>query len=309
MHYRFILENPPHPSAHASTVVESANGLMAAWFGGDYEGSADTTIWLADFREGAWDNARPLLSPDERHLFPCWNPVLHRSGERILLFYRVGPHPRTWLTRLVVSTDGGLTWQSAGSLPEGYFGPIKNKALEIKKGCLLSPSSTENPDWVAQIEHYDVDGDRWYSLTPLQDTETFGAIQPTLLAWSPQSIQALCRTQKRVVAESWSEDGGKTWSALAATELENPNSGIDGVVLADGRAALVLNPTNRARHPLQIALSDDGKRWRPGPMLEVGSGEFSYPAIIQASDGRIHVTYTYNRRRIRHVDLSPAELE
>jgi alpha-L-rhamnosidase len=79
-------------------------------------------------------------------------------------------------------------------------------------------------------------------------------------------------------------------------------------MLADGRALLVYNHSRRGRTPLNLAHSRDGRRWQPSCMLEDAPGEYSYPAVIQAADGRIHVTYTWQRRRIRHVELDPAEL-
>ena len=89
----------------------------------------------------------------------------------------------------------------------------------------------------------------------------------------------------------------------------NPNSGLDGIVLQDGRALLANNPSTRARNPLQLLLSDDGRRWRPGPTLEDGDGEYSYPAVVQTAKGQVHVTYTYDRNCIRHVVLDAGELE
>jgi alpha-L-rhamnosidase len=42
--------------------------------------------------------------------------------------------------------------------------------------------------------------------------------------------------------------------------------------------------------------------------LEDATGEYSYPALIQARDGRVHVTYTWRRERIKHVVLDPAAI-
>ena len=111
-----------------------------------------------------------------------------------------------------------------------------------------------------------------------------------------------------MITEAWSEDHGKTWSPMTATALPNPSAGIDAVRLADGRFLLVYNPTRRGRQQLQIAVSRDGKTWTPSVMLEDSPGEYSYPAMIQARDGRVHVTYTWKRQRVRHVVLDPAKI-
>ena len=111
-----------------------------------------------------------------------------------------------------------------------------------------------------------------------------------------------------MIAEAWSTDRGRSWSRLRPTALPNPDSAIDAVVLEDGRALLVYNHARAARTPLGLALSEDGRRWRPAQVLEDGPGEYSYPAVIQGQDRRIHITYTWNRQRIRYRSLTPAEL-
>ena len=42
--------------------------------------------------------------------------------------------------------------------------------------------------------------------------------------------------------------------------------------------------------------------------LERAKGEHSYPAVIQASDGKVHVTYTYQRQTVKHVVLDPKSI-
>jgi predicted neuraminidase len=96
---------------------------------------------------------------------------------------------------------------------------------------------------------------------------------------------------------------------MAATALPNPSAGIDAVRLRDGRFLLVYNPTTSGRDRLEVAVSADGKTWRRAVILEDSPGEYSYPAAIQARDGRVHVTYTWKRERIKHVVLDPAAIE
>jgi predicted neuraminidase len=43
--------------------------------------------------------------------------------------------------------------------------------------------------------------------------------------------------------------------------------------------------------------------------LESGPGEFSYPSIIQAQDGLLHIVYTHRRTTIQHVVLDEAWIE
>jgi alpha-L-rhamnosidase len=92
------------------------------------------------------------------------------------------------------------------------------------------------------------------------------------------------------------------------TDLPNPSSGIDGVTLADGRHVLIYNPTERGRSPLVAGVSRDGRTWTKAATLEDQPGEYSYPAVIQSSDGNVHVTYTWRRERIKHVVLAAGAL-
>jgi predicted neuraminidase len=312
MHGGFLFERPPTASVHASTIAATAAGLVAAWFGGSREGAADVGIWLARRdADAAWSGPELVATgsdPGGARL-PCWNPVLFQCRDGpLLLFWRVGPSPRRWWSLLARSADGGLGWSPAERLPRGILGPIKNKPLELPGGALLCPSSSEHLGWRCHIEATPDQGRSWRRLATLNPPWRFVANQPTLLRWPDGRLQALCRTRDHAVTECWSRDGGRRWTRMATTLLPNPNSGIDAVMLQDGRALLAYNHSTSRRTPLNLALSADGRDWRHVLELEDAPGEYSYPSIIQAPDGRVHVTYTWNRTRIRHVELDPREL-
>ncbi len=297
----------PHQSCHASTIVWTESGLVAAWFGGTAEGEDDVGIWLARQEPDGWSEPREVAR-DATH--PCWNPVLFQAeGGALHLYYKVGPSPREWWGMVIESLDLGRTWSSPRRLPEGVLGPIKNKPVSLGEGLVLSGSSTEHAGWRVHMER-SVDGGRtWTKGEPLNDGRRLGAIQPTVLPHPEGGVQILCRSQQGRVAESWSQDQGLTWSPMALTDLPNPNSGIDAVVLEDGRSLLVYNHATRGRGKLNVATSADGKAWRKVLDLEDQPGEYSYPAVIQTPDGLVHVTYTYRRRSIKHVVIDPKKLE
>ena len=98
---------------------------------------------------------------------------------------------------------------------------------------------------------------------------------------------------------------------MEPTTLPNPNSGTDAVTLKDGRQLIVYNHVGKgeefwggSRSPLNVAISNDGKIWESLAVLETEPKmEFSYPSVIQSADGKVHITYTWKREKIKYVVL------
>ncbi|MEQ9065466.1 MAG: exo-alpha-sialidase, partial [Gimesia chilikensis] len=63
------------------------------------------------------------------------------------------------------------------------------------------------------------------------------------------------------------------------------------------------------RSPLHVAVSEDGKHWSTALVLEDQKGEYSYPAVIQTDDGKVHITYTWKRDLVKHVGLDTSQLK
>ena len=78
--------------------------------------------------------------------------------------------------------------------------------------------------------------------------------------------------------------------------------------MKDGRHLIVYNHLASGRNVLNVAVSGDGLNWEAAVLIENDekNAEYSYPAVIQSSDGLIHITYTWNRKLIKHVVIDPA---
>jgi predicted neuraminidase len=323
----YPLDGKPTPECHASTIVEVEDGIIAAWFGGTGEKHSDVGIWVSMNLDGNWSKPVEVVDgyQNDDLRYPCWNPVLFQAKDGpLMLFYKVGPNPRDWWGMLMTSENGGRTWSKPVKLGKDdkvghLLGPVKNKPIQLDDGTIICPSSNEidNGNELKWMVHFEVTkdfGKTWNVVGPINDGVEFDAIQPSILTYADGKMQVLCRTREKVVSQSWSDDGGKTWSKMSATELPNPNAGTDAVTLADGRQLLIYNHTTRSgdfprgRNMLNLAISKDGKNWKPVMTLERQEGEYSYPAIIQSADGLVHISYTYRRKSVKYAVVDPARL-
>ena len=257
----------------------------------------------------------------------CWNPVLFEMPDgELWLFFKIGSSVGDWTGWLTKSKDGGKTWSQKEPLPfdpEGraFLGPIKNKP-ELINGRLLCPSSTEKNGWRFHMEILDLKTREWKWI-PVESTEAIktddnklhpiDCIQPSILKLKDGRLQVTMRTHNAKIATSFSSDNGDTWTPVTLLDIENNQSGTDAVTLKDGRHALIYNnfetlplTPKGVRTPCSIALSNDGTNWQHILTLEDSPiDQYSYPAIIQGKDGKLHCVYTWRRQRVayKQIDL------
>ena len=307
-----VFNKPPFQECHASTILEiNQNEMLVAAFGGTKEGEKDVSIWLTRKKKSVWQT--PIIvdtgKSNYKTEYPCWNPVLFKSiSGKITLFYKLGPSPREWWGMEKNSIDNGLTWTKAKELPKNILGPIKNKPFQLFDGTILSPSSTETRtygelSWKIHVEKSSDDGISWKKI-PIDTSTKYDVIQPSILNLGNGKLKLLCRSRNNFIMESFSNNNGESWSKISKTKLPNPNSGTDAITLSNGLHLLVYNPLKNGkndRSELSIAFSIDGNTWEDLYSLENNlKGEYSYPAIIQSNDNRIHVSYTYDRKNIKY---------
>jgi predicted neuraminidase len=325
----FVYTEADFPQCHASTILELEGGeLLCAFFGGTKESHPDVESRLSRKAPGGeWTPPVSIadgVQPDGTR-YATGNPVLFQPrGGDVMLFYKVFKPRERWWGEVKTSSDGGRTWSQAQRISPDRVGPDKNKPVQLADGSILAPSALEDsPGWRVQVESSIDGGKSWSIVGPLNDPEEFKVIQPTILTHADGRLQMLMRNGRSDddtrIPQTWSSDGGLTWSPVSNTSLPNNNSGLDGVSLDDGRHLLVYNHSTRlqpgmghkGRGVLNVAVSEDGVNWEAALVLEhydEPGKQFSYPAVIQARDGLVHIVYTWHRRRIKHVVLDPTQL-
>jgi hypothetical protein len=280
-------------------------------------GAPDVGIWMSRRGTGGWtppiEMATGTESDGTRH--PCWNPVLFEmAGGALTLFYKVGPSPQRWWGMVKVSRDRGRTWSDARWLPDGILGPIRTNRC----GSLTDPARAEQhrvtraPERVARAfrahsrRRNDVDGDRTAVVCGREPDRRDPAEHSASRSWTTAGRRphALWPRLRHLV-----ERRRTNVDSADARRPAKSRSGIDAVTLRDGRHLIVYNHTERGRSPLNVSLSRDGTTWEAALVLEHEPGEFSYPAVIQTSDGRVHITYTWKRQRVKHLTIDPARLK
>lgn len=314
-------------SAHASTLVQTADGtVVAAWFGGSWEKAPDVAIWLSRRIEGGWEVPRKVA--DVRGT-AMWNPVLFQKTDgTIILFYKVGEEIPTWKTWYMESHDNGATFTEPREMVEGDEiggrGPVKNKPIRLTDGTVLAPGSLEGNTWDAFVDISTDDCATWEmsqmvplrrcSMDPRAMNRPYnkhyifgkGVIQPTLWQDKSGEVHMFLRSTSSRIFRSDSTDGGRTWCTAYDTGLPNNNSGIDLVKMQNGDIVLACNPRENypgvykgPRTPLSILVSrDNGESFTHLTDLETKEGIFCYPAVICNEKSEILMTYTWNRRTI-----------
>ncbi|MDW3652073.1 MAG: exo-alpha-sialidase [Bacteroidia bacterium] len=179
----------------------------------------------------------------------------------------------------------------------------KNKAILIDDKRLILPLYSDGLGF-SIMAITDDDGESWQFSSPLVGLEN---IQASIVSKRNGHLVAYMRDNgppPQRMQMSTSKDKGLSWGKVRDSDILNPGSGADMIVLENGHWVLAYNDTEEGRHSLAVSLSEDeGKSWPYIRHIEYdpGPGEnrirAGYPSAIQSKDGLIHVIYSYTTRR------------
>lgn len=312
------------PSAHAATLAQLADGrIAAAWFAGSKEGAADVAVWFSTLDRDGWSPPRPIAQRNRTslatlaHARKLGNPVLYAEGNRLNLWY-VSVAIGGWAGSSInhsQSMDGGATWSAPEKLRTSPFLNIstlvRTPPLPMADGGLGLPAYHEFIGKHGEWLRFSADG---RILDKARLPQERPALQPAVVALDQRRALAWLRDAgpgPGQIRAEMSGDGGRTWEALPALPLGNPNSSLAALRLPSGRLLLAGNP-GEGRQGLLLWLSEDeGRTWKQARVAEAASdadAEFSYPALLLARDGRIHLAWTWRRQGIKHAAFSEAWL-
>lgn len=307
------------PSAHASTMtILPNNQLMAAWFAGAQEGAKDVAIFTSILQPNGWSTPQKVADRASlagsifANVRKIGNPVLFTLNHRVYLWF-VSVGVGGWAgsqINLITSDDNGITWSKAKRL---VTSPLINISTLVRTSAIrLQNNEIALPvyhEWLlkyGELLRMDENGNiLMKSRMPQRQS-----LQPSLIVENAQTAHAFLRDSSTMnqVQHLITHDGGALWQKMPPSPLPNPNSSVATLKLPDGKWLLVGNEQNR--HVLNAWISQDqGKTWHLAKQLENGESEYSYPFLLLDLNGAIHLTYTWQRKTIRHMIFSQAWLE
>ena len=237
-----------------------------------------------------WDTSNLLIPHPQgiegvlKNTFDAWAKRSPNAGERL----------DRYRERLTERLSQPLS-QRLGWMPRAH-------PLVRSDGAMVIPLSNENFNIAVMAITTDA-GRTWSYSAPVPEA---GVTQPTLVEHADRSLTAYFRNSgpEHRIKRSTSRDGGQTWSGLEVTPLLHPGGGIEVLRLANGNLLMIYNDKEqKPRDRLAVSISaDGGATWQWTRHLEdTPGGRFDYPSIIQAKDGTLHATYSYQLKTIKHV--------
>jgi predicted neuraminidase len=307
-----VFERIPRAAAfHCSTITQAGNGdLLCLWYGGSFESADDQTLFLSRRLPGerAWSEPQALLRGP--HPLPGNGVIFVDGQKRVWIVWcrmesarPIGRGQGWHNCRLMfrTSSDHGVTWSKDAEFLDASLRAVpRNPPLVRANGELVLPVEAIDGEIEGSVFLLGSQGGKAWR----RGGFTAGGSQPAVVERRDGSLFALLRIAPRIT-QIESRDGGESWSKAVPSALRNPDSGISMTRLANGHLVVVFNDSESARTPLSVARSlDEGQTWETPLHLESNNGEYSYPCVIETRDGKIHVTYTFRRYSIKHVEFN-----
>lgn len=307
------LSDDPTRSEQNPVLFPTPTGALWLIWTAQISGNQDTSLVRKRVSQDdgkTWGPIETLFeAPQGFGLFVRQPPIVLDDGAWVIpVFHCVSVPGAKWvgdrdISAVRISKDQGQSWSE--HIVPNSLGCVHMNVLKLKDG-LLALYRSRWADFIYASRS--TDGRNW------------SAPEPTPLPNNNSSIQATVLADGRIALvfnhSSAANATGRRTGLYDDIEDEGEGSGEAAPAsAAAGRTAFWGAP----RAPMALAISSDGGRtWPAMRDLETGDGfcmtnnskdqlnrEFSYPSITQTPDGLLQIAFTYYRRAIKHVRVSP----
>ncbi|WP_138480815.1 sialidase family protein [Dyadobacter bucti] len=205
--------------------------------------------------------------------------------------------------------------EASKDLPKRSIGWMTRiKPLLMENGRVILPLYSDGYN-LSMMAISEDNGNTWKPGLPVVGR---GPIQPAVVQKKNGNLVAYMRDsgdEPTRVHVSESSDKGVSWTATKKTDIPNTAS-VELLVLKDGKWAFFGNDIDDGRYQLSLRISDDeGKTWKWKTFIENDlskKGGYSYPSLIQTTDGMLHITYSHHpeksKKSIKYVVVDPRKI-
>ena len=301
--YLLIPDKLRYPMSHGD-YVEALDGdrIMVSWFAGSREWARDVHLLSSVFDTGgrSWLPITTLVSEID---YTVGNSVvaLDPDGQVHLWYVRTKRYWQDGEIMHMLSPNALPEFKNKEqvSLPPSWL--IRGRPI-FKGGSIYLPvyHEMDNISAVWETGPAGTTGQLHEAITA-----EGGLIHPVLIDTGGREFRALFRNpaHPKLIHHAYSMDRGQSWSKAIATNLPNPNSGIDAISLGENVFLCVYNDSTHNRYPLSLAISRNrGINWVKIGDLERVPTEFSYPSLFK-TEGAVHLVYTYKRNSIKFISI------
>ena len=303
-----ITHDTPHDCVFGAGLAKLVDGAVMSVYSAMNPYGPMGSTWIA-YRitrdaGGSWSPAQRIVQHPECKA--CHPSVLVTRDGVIHVFY-LGFKQHKWKDGnptpedqsdvwTLQSHDGGKTWTHRQMIFKGYSGAT-NGAVETRGGHIVVPFShyVSNPGRLVGRTVVSSDGGKTWRLSDTLDIgragDHDGAVEPAVIELKDGRLWMLIRTTRGQFWQSFSADGGMTWSAAGKTSIAASSAPGHVARLSDGRLALVWNPRHTGRRELRLALSsDEGRSWG-APIVLARGKQVTYPFVFERKPGEVWVGF------------------
>lgn len=291
---------PPTKRQGVPGIERTAKGRLWVIHGRDVESPRNYQVLIRSDSNGRrWSNPTLMILPREG-VRAMSAAIWIDPTERMWVFWgqSFGQQDGRYGIWAITTGDADAEnpkWSEPRRLGDGI---MLNKPTVLRNGDWLLTSSVWKADHSIKV-YATSDQGKTFNLRGTANVlppESRGPDEPMIVERKDGSLWMLVR--RRGIAETVSQDGGKTWSPVEQTSLPHPTARFFLRRLNSGALLLVkhgpLDERTRREKLMAFVSDDDGRTWQGGLMLDERE-KVTYPDGVQAPDGTIYIVYDYKR--------------